>query len=155
MANGAKIGNLWDNSRSDQFHHSMSQTNRTTMVCSIFGVMCWFVDPAGNRGILVLYCSVFVAESSFCNMHVYAVKSPCIRTNGWSCQYFWNVSSDSCRALLKLIMGDWGLGLYRTFPIPCWYVRSRSPLILGFNVRKFAGRRVSVRATPGFENLNK
>ena len=44
----------------------MSQTNLTTMVRSIFGGMCWIVDPAGNHGILVFYCSVFVAESSFC-----------------------------------------------------------------------------------------
>ena len=41
----------------------MSQTNCTTMVRSILGAMCWFVDPVGNRGILVFYCSVFVAES--------------------------------------------------------------------------------------------
>ena len=40
----------------------MSQTNRTTMVLSIVSAMCWFVDSTSDRGILVLFCSVFVAE---------------------------------------------------------------------------------------------
>ena len=33
------------------------------MVRSICGGMCWFVDPAGNRGILVLYYSVIICRS--------------------------------------------------------------------------------------------
>ena len=56
---------------------------------------------------------------------------------------FWNVSAESCCALLKRIMRDFG---FRVVP----YV---SP-VLGFDLRTFAVRCVSVRGTPGFENFD-
>ena len=63
---------------------------------------------------------------------------PCIRTNGWSCHCYWNISSDSCRALLKLIMGDRVLGC-TVLPDPLLIFRSRSAPILGSTCASLSG----------------
>ena len=116
------------------------------MVLSILGAMCWFVDPASNRGILVLFCSVFVAElilqyaCLFDEIAVYPHKR-------LELSVLWNVSAESCHALLKRIRKDFGcrvvpVGLYRM-----------SPLKIRVRLARICRAMVSVRGTPGFENL--